>query len=58
MQGSDLDEIVEDKLLIGDRPRQSNDPDNKIPLQERLVQKRDGEEVQVGPYDKSCETKP
>ncbi|CAK5277392.1 unnamed protein product [Mycena citricolor] len=34
-QGSDLDETVEEKLLIGDRPKQTS-PDNKIPLKERL----------------------
>ena len=35
---SDLDLSVEDdKLLVGDRPRQSFSPDAKIPLRERLV---------------------
>jgi hypothetical protein len=35
---SDLDLSVEDdKLLVGDRPRQSYNPDAKIPLQERLA---------------------
>jgi len=41
---SDLDLSVEDdKLLVGDRPRQSFSPDAKIPLRERLaVQSADG----------------
>jgi hypothetical protein len=35
---SDLDLSVEDdKLLVGDRPRQSYNPDAKIPLSERLA---------------------
>ena len=35
---SDLDLSVEDdKLLVGDRPRQSYNPDAKIPLPERLA---------------------
>lgn len=41
---SDLDDSVEEKLLIGDRPKPSNDPDNKLPLEERLT-KRKQEEV-------------
>lgn len=43
-QASDLDDTVEDKLLIGDRPKQSNDPDNKLPWKERLS-KRTPEEL-------------
>ena len=34
---SDLDDTVEDKLLIGDRPKPSVDPDTKLPLKERLA---------------------
>ncbi|KAF7294869.1 Actin cytoskeleton organization protein [Mycena indigotica] len=34
-QASDLDDTVEEKLLIGDRPKQSS-PDAKIPLKDRL----------------------
>ncbi|THH20680.1 hypothetical protein EW146_g718 [Bondarzewia mesenterica] len=37
---SDLDDTVEEKLLIGDRPKQSNDPENKLPLQERLAMRK------------------
>ena len=43
-QASDLDDTVEDKLLVGDRPKQSNDPDNKLPWNERLA-KRTQEEM-------------
>jgi len=43
-QASDLDDTVEDKLLVGDRPKQSNDPDNKLPWNERLA-KRSQEEL-------------
>ncbi|KAH7922099.1 hypothetical protein BV22DRAFT_1037860 [Leucogyrophana mollusca] len=39
-QASDLDDTVEDKLLIGDRPKQSNDPENKLPLKERLANRK------------------
>ncbi|KAH7913728.1 N-acetyltransferase B complex non catalytic subunit-domain-containing protein [Hygrophoropsis aurantiaca] len=39
-QASDLDDTVEDKLLIGDRPKQSNDPENKLPLKERLASRK------------------
>ncbi|CAL1704660.1 unnamed protein product [Somion occarium] len=42
-EASDLDETVEDKLLIGDRPKPSNDPENQLPLRERLVKKRQEE---------------
>jgi N-terminal acetyltransferase B complex non-catalytic subunit len=35
-QASDLDDTVEEKLLVGDRPKQSNDPDSKLPWKERL----------------------
>ncbi|TFK76275.1 actin cytoskeleton organization protein [Pluteus cervinus] len=37
-QGSDLDDTVEEKLLIGDRPKQSPDPEKRGPLKERLKQ--------------------
>lgn len=41
---SDLDDTVEDKLLIGDRPKPSLDPENRLPLKERLA-KRKAEEL-------------
>lgn len=40
---SDLDDIVEDKLLIGDRPKPSLDPEIKLPLKERLARRREEE---------------
>ncbi|KDQ60955.1 hypothetical protein JAAARDRAFT_31952 [Jaapia argillacea MUCL 33604] len=42
-QASDVDDTVEDKLLIGDRPKQSNDPENKLPLKERLAKRKQEE---------------
>jgi len=39
-QASDLDDSVEEKLLIGDRPKQSHDPENKTPLEERLSMRK------------------
>lgn len=44
-QASDLDDTVEEKLLVGDRPKQTNDPGR--PLKERLVQKNEKEEQNV-----------
>jgi N-terminal acetyltransferase B complex non-catalytic subunit len=43
-QASDLDDTVEDKLLVGDRPKPSIDPDVKLPWKERLS-KRSQEEL-------------
>lgn len=43
-QGSDLVEAVEDKILVGDRPKPTNDIESKIPLEERLA-KRKPEEI-------------
>jgi N-terminal acetyltransferase B complex non-catalytic subunit len=45
--GSDLDEVVEEKLLIGDRPKLSNDPENLKPLKERLLERVDEERKEV-----------
>lgn len=36
-QASDLDDTVEEKLLIGDRPKQSSDPKKWLPLKDRLL---------------------
>ena len=44
---SDLDDSVEDKLLIGDRPKPSYDPETKLPLKERLVAKKQEEIAEV-----------
>ncbi|CCM04607.1 uncharacterized protein FIBRA_06789 [Fibroporia radiculosa] len=40
---SDLDDTVEDKLLIGDRPKPSLDPDTRLPLKERLAKRTQDE---------------
>ncbi|KAI0807388.1 N-acetyltransferase B complex non catalytic subunit-domain-containing protein [Fomes fomentarius] len=40
---SDLDDSVEDKLLIGDRPKPSHDPETKLPLKERLASRKQEE---------------
>lgn len=45
--GSDLDDTVEEKLLIGDRPKQSPDPERQIPLRDRLLQRNENELVDV-----------
>ncbi|KAF8447742.1 actin cytoskeleton organization protein [Boletus edulis BED1] len=37
---SDLDDIVEEKLLVGDRPKKSSDPEVQLPLRERLALRR------------------
>ena len=44
---SDLDDTVEDKLLIGDRPKPSYDPETKLPLNERLAMKKPEEIAEV-----------
>lgn len=45
---SDLDDTVEDKLLIGDRPKPSYDPETKLPLKERLAAQKQDEIDEVG----------
>ncbi|KAJ6596969.1 actin cytoskeleton organization protein [Mycena vulgaris] len=47
-QGSDLDDTVEEKLLIGDRPKQTS-PQNKLPLKDRLRQRNDEELTELTP---------
>jgi N-terminal acetyltransferase B complex non-catalytic subunit len=44
-QASDLDDSVEEKLLVGDRPKQTNDPGK--PLAKRLVQRSEEEDADV-----------
>jgi N-terminal acetyltransferase B complex non-catalytic subunit len=44
-QASDLDNTVEEKLLVGDRPKQTNDPGR--PLRDRLTQRNESEEAEV-----------
>ncbi|KAF8077880.1 actin cytoskeleton organization protein [Lyophyllum atratum] len=42
-QGSDLDDTVEEKLLIGDRPKQTFHADQRPPLRQRLLEKSEQE---------------
>ncbi|KAL4067946.1 N-acetyltransferase B complex non catalytic subunit-domain-containing protein [Scleroderma yunnanense] len=44
---SDLDETVEEKLLIGDRPKKSPDPETKLPLPQRLAIKKSEEAAEL-----------
>jgi N-terminal acetyltransferase B complex non-catalytic subunit len=44
---SDFDDTVEEKLLIGDRPKQSTTADGNLPLRERLVQRNPAELAEV-----------
>ncbi|KAI0780924.1 actin cytoskeleton organization protein [Trametes elegans] len=46
---SDLDDTVEDKLLIGDRPKPSFDPEIKLPLNERLASRKQSEIDELTP---------
>ncbi|KAH9951453.1 actin cytoskeleton organization protein [Amylocystis lapponica] len=46
---SDLDDMVEDKLLIGDRPKPSFDPETKLPLSERLSRRKQEELDELTP---------
>ncbi|TDL21521.1 actin cytoskeleton organization protein [Rickenella mellea] len=39
-QATDIDDTVEDKLLIGDRPKVNETPENKIPLTDRLLTRK------------------
>ncbi|KII88399.1 hypothetical protein PLICRDRAFT_54238 [Plicaturopsis crispa FD-325 SS-3] len=50
---SDLDDTVEDKLLVGDRPKQSNDPENQLPLKERLIKRKQEELDELTPDELS-----
>ncbi|KAF9535277.1 actin cytoskeleton organization protein [Crepidotus variabilis] len=40
-QASDLDDTVEEKLLIGDRPKQTANQGKRAPLKERLLEKNE-----------------
>lgn len=44
---SDLDETVEAKLLIGDRPRTSPDPETRLPLPKRLAMRKSEEAAEL-----------
>lgn len=52
-QASDLDDSVEDKLLIGDRPKPSHDPENQLPLNERLAKRRSEELEDLTPEEQA-----
>lgn len=47
-QASDLDDSVEDKLLIGDRPKPHVDSASNMTLNERLAQRPQAELEEVG----------
>lgn len=53
-QASDLDDTVEDKLLVGDRPKQSIDPDVKLPWNERLSRRSQEELDEVKLVSVDC----
>ncbi|KAG8217714.1 N-acetyltransferase B complex non catalytic subunit-domain-containing protein [Butyriboletus roseoflavus] len=44
---SDLDDIVEEKLLVGDRPKKSADPEVQLPLPERLALRKAEETAEL-----------
>ncbi|KAF8965269.1 actin cytoskeleton organization protein [Flammula alnicola] len=48
-QASDLDDTVEEKLLIGDRPKQTADFDKKLSLRDRLLQRSPAEATSLTP---------
>ncbi|KAJ7940559.1 actin cytoskeleton organization protein [Mycena leptocephala] len=47
-QGSDLDDTVEEKLLIGDRPKHTSSQ-NKLTLKDRLRQRKDEDLIELTP---------
>jgi N-terminal acetyltransferase B complex non-catalytic subunit len=49
-QASDLDDAVEEKLLIGDRPKPSPDPEFRVHWKERLVRRNPGDLDDVGKF--------
>jgi len=48
---SDVDDMVEAKLLIGDRPKQSHDPEVQRPLKERLATRKQVELDELTPNE-------
>lgn len=48
-QASDLDDSVEDKLLIGDRPKPHHESTSNIGLNDRLAQRPQAELDEVSP---------
>lgn len=51
-QASDLDDTVEDKLLIGDRPKQTGNFDRSLTLRERLVSLNEDELLELTDEEK------
>lgn len=49
-QASDLDDSVEERLLVGDRPKHTQGPENKTPLSDRLSQRNPEELSEVSRY--------
>ncbi|KAJ8078904.1 mitochondrial distribution and morphology [Marasmius tenuissimus] len=50
-QASDLDDTVEEKLLVGDRPKQSPDLDKQVPLKERIKTRTEEELEELTPNE-------
>ncbi|TFK54787.1 hypothetical protein OE88DRAFT_1653277 [Heliocybe sulcata] len=48
---SDVDDTVEAKLLIGDRPKQSHEPEMQRPLKERLATRKQAELDELTPSE-------
>ncbi|THU87266.1 hypothetical protein K435DRAFT_782074 [Dendrothele bispora CBS 962.96] len=51
MMASDLDDTIEEKLLVGDRPKLSPDPEKQRPLKERLADRKDEELEELTPEE-------
>ncbi|RXW20882.1 hypothetical protein EST38_g4951 [Candolleomyces aberdarensis] len=54
-QASDLDDTVEEKLLIGDRPKQTGDFDRSLSLRDRLVERTEDEFSELTDDEKKFE---
>lgn len=46
-QASDIDESFEEKLLVGDRPKVYESSESKVPIRERLPERREEETKEV-----------
>lgn len=44
---SDIDDTVEEKLLIGDRPKVADGPETRLPLRERIGERKEEELAEV-----------
>ena len=47
MLASDIDDVVEEKLLIGDRPKVADTAESKVPLKDRLPEQKEEELSEV-----------